>query len=359
MRTVIRRGALVLLALVAGAPASARAQGNTAEMLQRAIRLYENVEIEQSLVILNQIISPESPYVVTEAQRVTAFKYLGAALALQRGPARQDSAIRYFRAALERDPFTDLDPQSFTPVQLQVFGRARGATFAVGLKPVAAATVDPRREVVRVRALTTHQARVRVEIRQGAQVRRVVYEGDADGPRELVWDGLTDEGRLLPAGRYELRLVGESRVITVPSALRDSARVYFDLAWDHPPLEDTLAALGAQELLPERYPGSAATGDLMRGAAVAGGALLIQTLLTSSQLGVSRSAAGAVAVAGLGVGIGAFFYRNGHRDIPVNIAENGRRRAARAASNTEIRARNEVKLRETRLVLAPASGVGQ
>jgi hypothetical protein len=353
----MRTARVLVLALLV--PAAARAQGNTAEMLQRAIRLYENVEIEQSLVILNQIVSPASPYVVTEAQRVTAFKYLGAALALQRGQARQDSAIRYFRAALERDPFTDLDPQSFTPVQLQVFGRARGATFAVGLKAVAADTVDPRQEVVRFQGLSTHQAHVRVEIRQGARLQRVIYEGENDGPRDVDWDGLTDDGQLLPPGRYELRLVGESRLITVPSPLRDSSRVYFDLAWAHPVLEDTLADLGQQDLLPERHPRSAATTDLLRGAAVAGGALVIQSLFASSQLGVNRSAAGVVAVAGLSVGIGAFFYRTSHRDIPANIAENGRRRETRSAQNAEIQGRNDARLRETRLVLAPATGVGQ
>ena len=44
---------------------TARAQSNTAEMLQRAIVLYENVEVEQALVILNQVVSPQSPFVVT------------------------------------------------------------------------------------------------------------------------------------------------------------------------------------------------------------------------------------------------------------------------------------------------------
>jgi hypothetical protein len=352
------RLALVLLVLLA-VPAVARAQSNTAELLQRAIALYEDNEYERSQVILAQVVSPETPYVVTEPQRVLAFKYLGATLAQQRGAARQDSAVRYFRAALERDPFTDLDPQRFTPIQLQVFGQARAATFAVGVKPVVADTVDPRRETVGFQALTTHEARVRIEIRQGTQVRRVIYDGESNGPRELAWDGLTDDGRLLPPGRYELRLTGESRLITQPGPLRDSARVFFDLHWAHATLEDSLAPLGPQDLLQERHPTSAATADLLRGAAVAGGALLIQTLLPATTLGASRSAAGAVAVAGLGVGIGAFFYRNSHRDIPVNIAENARRRSVRAQENAEVHGRNVVRLRETRLVLAPATGTGQ
>ncbi len=359
MRTVTRRAA-ALLGMLLALPAAARAQGNTAEMLQRAIRLYESVEIEQSLVILNQIISPESPYVVTEAQRVTAFKYLGAALALQRGQARQDSAIRYFRAALERDPFTDLDPQSFTPAQVQVFGRARGATFAVGLKPVTPDTVDPRTARFRFQGLTTHAARVRMEIRDAAdRVRRVVYEGEYDGLRAIEWDGVSDDGQLLPAGSYELVLLGESRVITVPSPLRDSTRVFFRLAWLHETLEDSLAAFEPRDLLPEQHPASAATTDLLKGVGVAAGALLIQTALTNSDLGSNRTAVGVVALGGLTAGVTAFFVRQGRRAIPANIRANAERRAARADANAAIGRRNAARLAEARLALAPAAGIGR
>jgi hypothetical protein len=359
MRRLARILVLIVPALF-GLSRVARAQGNTAEMLQRAIRLYEGVEIEQSLVILNQIISPESPYVVTEAQRVTAFKYLGAALALQRGAAKQDSAVRYFRAALERDPFTDLNPQSFSPAQLQTFGRARVATFAVGLRPVAVDTVDPRTGRFRLKALTTHAARIRLEVRDiDARLRRVVFEGDNDGLRELEWDGLADDGRLLAAGRYELVLLGESRSITVPQAVRDSARVYFQLDWVHEALEDSLADLQPQDLLAEQYPASAASSDLLKGVGVAAAALLTQTALASSDLGANRTAAGVVALGGLSVGIAAFFHRQSHRAIPANILLNAQRRAEQAATNADIGGRNGAKLAETRLAVAPAAGTGR
>src|SRR5262249_23286394 len=151
---------------------------------------------------LNQIISPQSPFVVSNDQRVTAYRYLGASLALQRGQAKRDSAVQYFRAALERDPFTDLDPQSFSPTQLSAFGAARAATFAVGVKPVSVDTLDPRRQRVRFRALTTHAALMRIEIRQGAAARRLLYQGENEGVHEVEWDGLGDDGRLLPPGRY-------------------------------------------------------------------------------------------------------------------------------------------------------------
>jgi len=355
MKRIIRWAAL-LLVLVPLAR-SLTAQSNTAEMLQRAIRLYEEVEIEQSLVILRQIISPQSPYVVSPEQRVEAYKYLGAALALQAGPAKRDSAITFFRAALERDPFTDLDPRTFSPIQVQVFSTARARTFAVGLKPSATDTLDPRTERLRLRALTSHRGQLRLELRSGGVVRRVIYEGANEGLREIDWDALLADGRLVPPGRYEIVALGASHLITRPDTLRDSTRVFVELRHLHDPLADTLAVLGGADLLPEQHPASAAATDLLKGVAAAGGAILMQTVLSSGELG--RSSTGSVVAAtGVGVGVIAFFARQRNRTIPVNIAENARRQTAREQRNTAIVAGNAEILRETRLIVLPAAGVG-
>jgi hypothetical protein len=354
----VRRLALaVFVGLLIASPA--RAQSNTAEMLQQAIGLYENLDIDRALVILQRIISPSSPFLVTEEQRVAAFKYLGAALALQQGRDKRDSAITFFRASIERDPFTDLDPQTFSPSQVQVFREAGLATFKVGLRPVAVDTIDPRTARFRFRGLTTHAAHIRLELRSGGVSRGVIYDGESNGVREFEWDGLLSEGRLAPPGRYELALIGESRRITVPTPVQDSAHVYLELEWLHEPLEDTLAQLGAADLLPEQYQASAATSDLLKGAAVAAAALLTQGVLSSSQLGGNRTAMGVVASGGAIAGVGAFFYRQSHRAIPQNMAENQRRRLQREQGNAAINQRNDAKLRETRMAIAPAAGAGR
>ncbi len=348
--------ALVALLLLA---APARAQSNTAEMLQQAIRLYEDLDIDRSLVILQRIISPSSPFLVTEEQRVTAFKFLGAALALQQGRDKRDSAITFFRASIERDPFTDLDPQTFSPSQVQVFREAGLATFKVGLRPVAVDTIDPRTARFRFRGLTTHAAHIRLEVRSEGVSRGVIYEGESDGIREFEWDGLLTGGRLAPPGRYELALIGESRRITVPQPVQDSAHVYLELEWLHEPLEDSLAPIGAAALLPEQHPASAAASDLLKGAGIAAAALITQGVLSSSQLGGNRTAMGVVASGGAIAGVGAFFYRQSHRAIPQNMAENQRRRLQRDQQNAGILQRNEAKLRETRLSITPAAGAGR
>lgn len=354
----MRRVPAVVLLMLAAAAAPARAQSNTAEQLQRAIRLYEDLEVDRALVILNQVISPSSPFVVSPEQQMLAYKYIGAALALQQGRVKRDSAVVYFRAAIERDPFTDLDPQSFSPGQLTIFQEARQQTFKLGLRSVPIDTIDPRTGHFRFRVLSTHAAHIRLEIRTAGVARRVVYDGDHEGLRELEWDGLADDGRLLPGGRYQLVVVGESRRVTVPRPVRDTALVYFQLDWVHEALEDTLAEPAAQDLRPERYPSSAATADLLKGVGVAAAALVTQTALTSTELGSNKAAASVVAIGGVAAGVTAFFHRQGHRVIPANVAANARLRADRAATNAAIQGRNNAKLAETRLAVAPAAGAG-
>jgi len=348
----VRRPVTVVLLLLALAPPLA-AQSNTAEMLQRAKRLYGEVEVEQALAILRQIISPASPYVVSPEQRVEAYKYLGAALALQPGPAKRDSAVTYFRAAIERDPFVDLDPQRFSPGQLSAFSDARNRTFAAAVRPVRGDTLVPGSNQITIQALTTHRAQLRVELRSAAGARRTLYDGDNEGLREVRWDGLLGSGALAPPGRYELDVIGTSRLVQ----LTDTASAYLDVAHLHPPLEDTVPSFAAGDLLPEQYPTSVATGNLLRGLGVAAGALLIQTALPSSTLGSGNALlSGAVAGAGVVSGVVSFALRQHNRSIPANIAENARRRAARETQNAAIRGRNAEKLRQTRLVIAAATG---
>ena len=347
-----RLGAIAVLLLAVLAPSLA-AQGNTAEMLQRARRLYENLEVEQALVILQQVISPASPFVVSPEQRVEAYKYLGAALDFQKGAAKRDSAITYFRAALERDPFVDLEAQSFNAAQLGAFAEARNQIFVTAVRPVGGDTIAPGSGQVTLQALTTHAARMHVELHAPGGARRVLYDGNNDGLREVRWDGLLADGTLAPADRYQLDVIGESRLLR----LTDTASTYLDVAWLHPALEDTLPSLAAADLLPEQYPASVATGNLLKGLAVAAGALLTQTALASANLGSGNALlSGAVAGAGVLTGVVSFSVRQSHRNIPANIAENARRRAERETANSAIRQRNADRLRETRLAIGAASG---
>src|SRR2546426_9737578 len=89
--------------------------------------------------------------------------------------------------------------------------------------------------------------------------------------REVRWDGLLPDGRLAPPGRYELGVVGRSQLL----ARSDSMRVYFTVAHETPPLEDTLPDLSPAQLLPERLLEAAAAKTLIQGLVIPAGALAV------------------------------------------------------------------------------------
>ncbi len=348
----MRRLALGLALVVAASPA-VRAQTETADLLRQAQELYERLEIERALPLLRQIVSPSWPHEVTKEQRVQAFTYLGASLALT---GVRDSALLYFRGAIERDPFTDLDARRFTPAQLTLFRQARRLTFAVAVRPVAAARIDPRTERATFTVVTTHVASLRVELQPAADQPAIVLFHDVnDGLREVPWDGLLPGGHLAAPGRYALAVVGRSQLL----GRSDSMRVYFTVGHEAPPLEDTLPELAPDQLLPERLNASAGRKDLLKGLGVAVGALVASSVAANSDLGRDGRVL-AIAVGGMAgiAGVSALLNARHERDLPANVAENSRRRTARAAANASIARRNAEKVAQTVLVIVPAAGVG-
>ena len=349
MRLVAAIAAVVAL-LIGGARAGA-AQEETEDLLRQSRGLYERLEIERALPLLRRLVAPGWAYEITDAQRVEAYRYLGAALTLS---GKRDSAIVYFRAALERDPFTDLDAADFTPDQLAAFAAARRLTFSVGVRG-GDQRVDPRTQRVVFTVVSTHAAALRCIVRGfGATAPDVVLFNDRnDGVREITWDGLGGDARLAPPGRYEVLVVGHSQIVN----RADSAHIFLDLTHDVEPLEDTLPDLTAADLLPERYGHGTPATDLAKGAAVAVGALTISGALGSDQLG-SNDVAPVVAGVALAAGVVAFVHRSSHLELPQNVAANQQRRAARQAENDAIRRRNAERLGRTVLVVKAAAGVG-
>jgi len=327
-------------------------QTSSEQQLQSARELYDQLQIEQAMPLLRQLLSPAWPFELTAAQRVEAYKYVGAVFVLI---GKADSATLFFRAALERDPFADLDPARFTPRQIAVFAGARRLTFSVGVRPIAAATVDPRTERVAFTIATTHAAIIEAALQSGDTLPAFsFFTGPADGLTPIEWDGLRPGQTLAPPGRYQLTVMARSSV----SARVDTARAFFDLEHQREPLEDTLPDLAPGVLLPERAPPGAAAGELVKGLGVAGAVFTIATGLSSARLGdVDRARPAVVAAVGVGSGVVAFLARRRHRDLPANIAENARRRGTRETANAAIRARNAQRIAATLLVIRPAAGI--
>ena len=177
----VRSAACAVLVALA-TPALVQAQGNTDETLKKAVQLYEELQVERALVLLRQVISPSSPFVVSSAQRVEAYKYLGAAHAIL---GQSDSASVYFRAAIERDPFVDLDAQAFTTVERAAFAEARQRTFAVAVRPIVRTRIDPRTERMTFVLLSTHACLLHAELRDAKGVVTPIFESENEGVREI------------------------------------------------------------------------------------------------------------------------------------------------------------------------------
>lgn len=349
--------AVLAVVMLAAVPGNVRAQDSTAAVLQQARALYERIELERALPLYRSVLSPSWRFEVTQAQRVEASLYLGAALLLL---DERDSALAHFRRALERDPFADLDPARFTPTQLAAFQQARQTVFAIGVRPVVATRLDPRSGRLTFAIATTHAAVVRCEIRRADSTLAfpvLIDEIPRGGLREIEWDGVLPNGQLAPTGRYAFVLLARSRVGARGGIVRatDSTATYFDVKQEYPALEDTLADFGPGDLLPEQYSGSEARGDLLKGFGVAAGALFLSGVASNQDLGSAKGMAAAVGVVGVTLGVTRFVTRrSGIR--PENSAVNARRRAERSARNTEIRARNADRLAQTVLLISPAAG---
>ena len=342
----------ILLMLIVALPA--RAQGNTQEALDRAIGLFENLEVERSLTLLRQILSPASPYEVTREQRVVAYKYTGAALALV---GMRDSAIVYFRAALERDAFTDVDPERFTEVEREAFAEARNQFLAIGTRPIRESYIDPATERLTLSFVTTHAADARVELREvRTGGRTLLFEGATEGVREITWSGLDESGRIVPPGRYEVVYLATSRL----TGRSDSTRLYLDLQHDREALEDTLPSLTPEMLLPERHPPSAAPLELAKGLGLAASALILPRVVGNSALaGGDRTLVATVAGVAAITGIVASVSRHRNRELPANVAANRARIDERERTNAAIRLRNAARMAGTKLRIVPAAGISE
>ncbi len=342
-----RLAGLLILALPL---AAGRLRAQAEEQLRQAIQRYENLEIDRARAMFEQVISPSSPFQVTEAQRVVAYKYLGATYATL---GKADSAKMYFKAALGRDPLVDLDPRSFGEQERQVFQRARLELFRVGLRPIPRDTIDPRTGHVNITVATTHGGHVRVELRSADdETQRVtLFDGAVEGPRDIPFNGLNPrDGTFIPPGAYDVVVLGED---TTRAANVDSTSALIEIGWDRAPLADTISNLGLNDTLPTRQPSALATRELILGAGLAAGALLASKVIGESDLEGRGALSAAVAAAAVGGGLYAYLHRRNHPEIPENVAENAARQQRRQAANARIMADNNARIQATKVIVRP------
>jgi hypothetical protein len=350
---------LGFLALLAALPTAAAAQGGvTADLIKKGKDFYEAFQVDAARPIFQQIISPSYLNPVTLDQRVTALKYLGASYALLGSP---DSAKTFFVAALDNDPFTDLGDE-FSAAELGPFLAAKSEVFHVGIRQPYPAVVDPRVDSTAYRffLVTTHSANLTVELIRlpDSTQREMLFTGPTNGLREVRWDGLIRSagGRLADSVNYLLKVTGTStlRRAANQAAIPPEVQMQFlRIEHSYAPLETQLPPLDSTTKLKEQIPVLAPWGDLAKG--VVFGALTYGfAAITFSAADVKWQTNAIVAtLVTVGSGFGSWFLRSKNRTIAAARAENIRRDSLRTVFNNAVKARNDARIAQMRLIITP------
>lgn len=352
----MKRLATALLLLLA--PALVRAQ-TTQQRIDSAVALYKAFNVEAARPILLNIISPGYLQQVSSQEKATAFKYLGASYAVL---AQPDSAVNFFIAALDFDPFTDLDPNEFAESELGAFARAKASIFKVAVQPITQpkllvpqSSSDTAAYVFRV--ITTQRANLHVELvlTTDTTKKEILYDGTNDGARGMAWRGLLSAtGEFAPPGIYQL--VARS----APSNGQPQVQTMsFKIEHVFEPLEDTLPSLDpARQLLPPRISPAAPWLDFAKGFALAAVSLGVPLALDRGDIDWTLHA-GVSALVGLASGSASLYFRRKNPQISANVAENTRRQRERDQFNAQVRQRNANRIAQTLLIISPVTALGQ
>lgn len=360
---------LALATLLLATPALARAQQATETKLQSAIAKYEAFNVEGARPDLLAIISPGYLEQVTPEQRARAYKYLGASYAVL---AAEDTAITYFRAAIDFDAFTDLDPAKFASSELEAFNKAKAQIFKVAMRPLDQALIRPQAGLpVETAAYTftfisTQRSNMRIVLQHTGPLNvpgqprdsapdQELFSGTNDGVRTVAWRGVLSDGRYAPPGTYAIVVSATSTLSSTSREERDSKT--FRLEHLHEPLEDTLPTLNPndpQQLLPTQYRQFAIWQDLIKGVFVGGVAAAALPSIVRGDINTLPHALGSAGVIAIGASA-SFLYRRRNPQIRVNVEENQRRQDVRARFNARVLQANADRRARTVMVLTPVA----
>lgn len=355
----VRQWLLPVLAIaVTAVPVDAQVGGTTKEQIDRAKAFYETYNVEAARPILLNIISPNYLQQISPAERVEVYKYLGASYALL---DKLDSAVTFFIAALDFDPFTDLDPSKFSATEIGPFNTAKASIFKVGLRPIEQWVIDPNADTTayNFRVITTSRAVLNVElVRQDNNEVTSLYSGESQGLRTIPWRGVLANGEFADSTTYVIR--ARARPPNSNADQTITTQHFLRVEHAYAPLDDTLPpfTLADGDLLQSEYPVRAPWMDLVKGVVVAAIAVGIPTVALTPDLSDRQTHALVAGAIGAAVGTGSFLFRRQNRSIPENVRENERRRQEREAFNNRIRQANAEKLRQRKLIITPVVGVG-
>ncbi len=329
--------AVVLTAVALAGTGRAEAQA-AGPLLEAGMQAYRNLDFDRAAGYLQRALDAPG---IADTERTSALVYLGAT-EIFRG--RPDSGQATFRRLVRFAPRYRIDRLVFPPEVTSSFEAARRATPVAEVRIAQSAAFRVGEPGLPIDLFGSTFLTVRVDVlRADGGMVRSVYAGPVGDSLRTEWDGATAAGDPVSAGRYLVVVTSTDssgvtqRIARVPLAI---AVVLPDTLPFPPPPPDSL-------LLPERTtagPGlQALVGGLVLGTAVA---LLPNAIAPDAPLSGARFGVGAaVSLAGFA----GFLTSRPGRDLPENIAANGRVRAEWEAQRQGVVRENAARLRRAGL----------
>jgi len=339
----VRRATLLLALLLAALAARPVRAQTPAEWLARGVRSYQDLDYDSAAARLRTALDSAGSPALSDSERVWALVYLGATELFRE---HRDSAAAAFGRLLLLDPRYRPDQLVFPPEVSSLFQEARLTTRAVTVAapPVTRITSAGDRFVVWLYAPSYHPVDVAILRANGVPVRGL-YSGGVGDSLQVLWDGRGDGGAAAESGRYVLRVDsrgGEGRVVRSVELPLDLARERADTLPLPPPPGDSL-------LRPEHTAAKTGARALATGLVGAAVTMVLPSVVSggSSGMGERFAVAGALGAAGI---VGYQLQRR-PQPIPENIAANRVLRRAWQQQADSLRAVNDARRRELRLVI--------
>lgn len=321
----------LLLGVACAAPLTAQ---TPAELLKRGVEAYQRLELQEATDLFARALARADD--LDAAAREQALAYLGASFAEL---GRRGDASRTFRDLLLFAPAHRLDPLRFSAQAVRVFDDVRATTKAVALDAGGGA-----RLTVRLTSSSPHEVTA-VVLGPDDRVLRTLFSGQLEDAGTVVWNGRLAGGEPAPPGPYTLVVASQAG----PEAVFRHVRTPLVVEHIAP---DTMAApppLPADSLLPERRPGSSGLLPLLAGLAGGAATVVLPDIAASPDgTGGGRFVVGGV----LGIaGVVGFLAARAGEPLPANVAENLRRREARAEEIRRVEEANRRARQDPRIVI--------
>ena len=282
---------LAVLGLLAVEPLRCLPAQSAPELLSRAARAYQNLELDAAAGYLRQALATDRQDTLLPADRVNALMYLFAADVLRE---RRDSAAAVARDLLSLEPRYQPEGLIFPPAIVRELNAMRRELGIVAVH--APESYDFRRGgAMPIVVVPTSSQQVSVlVIEEGGAPVRILYRGWVHDSLVLHWNGQDSAGAVAPSGRYLL-------LVSTHDAGGDTVfELHQPVFIDNPNTRDGVGGSAARDTRRSRAP---PMRSLPQGVTLGVGAAQWSVSGRAGSSDVSRSGLGPDVVGTLGAGV--------------------------------------------------------